>query len=179
MSDYGFPEGQEVTNQAVFDFVLQHLRKQGRGSYTLPPMKEICLYRGPDGTACAAGCLISDELYDATMEGTGFSDVFHGEFLEPEDHPPEFLTEVVAKCHILRSRFEAVSPLVGALQTAHDARLVGVAQVFDLTVAVQAWEREMQYVAEDFDLTYTPPELEFSDRGIVLDFTGEDNAGDD
>ena len=34
-----------------------------------------CLYRGPNGTKCAAGILISDEVYDPEMENMLISNV--------------------------------------------------------------------------------------------------------
>ncbi len=55
-----------MTAQEIFDTVVAHLRKQGRKSYD----GRICLYRGPNGTKCAAGCLIPDELYTPGIEGT-------------------------------------------------------------------------------------------------------------
>lgn len=55
----------KLTKQEVFDKVVAHLRKQGCKSIDA----DGCLYRGPDGTMCAAGCLIDDEDYHPFMEG--------------------------------------------------------------------------------------------------------------
>jgi hypothetical protein len=55
----------DVDRQAVYTRVRDHLLKQKRKS------KDGglgCLYRGPDGTKCAVGCLIPDELYDPGIE---------------------------------------------------------------------------------------------------------------
>ncbi|MGQ7794436.1 hypothetical protein ACUN0C_18680 [Faunimonas sp. B44] len=51
--------------QEAFDFVVRHLFKKGR-----PAMNQEgdCLYRAPDGTKCAVGCLIPDHLYDRSLE---------------------------------------------------------------------------------------------------------------
>lgn len=60
-----------TTNQQVLDHVCDFLVKQGRASYgelpsdpAQPPSgstNRSCLYNGPDGTACAAGCLLGPE----------------------------------------------------------------------------------------------------------------------
>lgn len=52
--------------QATFDKVALHLLNQG--------MKSVndagdCMYRGDGGRSCAVGCLISDNVYDADVEG--------------------------------------------------------------------------------------------------------------
>jgi hypothetical protein len=52
-------------DQAVFDYVVKFLRKQGCKS-----MGECnCRYRDNMGHACAVGCLIPDDEYDVRMEG--------------------------------------------------------------------------------------------------------------
>lgn len=55
-----------MNKQEIFDKVVSHLRaqkKQALGS------NYICAYRGVDGTKCAAGCLITDEVYEARVLG--------------------------------------------------------------------------------------------------------------
>lgn len=52
--------------QDVFDQVAEHLLKQGRPSYS--EQSRMCAYRGDEGLKCAAGCLVSDEEYDVSME---------------------------------------------------------------------------------------------------------------
>jgi hypothetical protein len=60
----------EATPQQVFDQVAKHLLEQGKRSTKLNGYEaEICLYRGPEGTMCAAGCLIADSEYKDDMEG--------------------------------------------------------------------------------------------------------------
>lgn len=56
-----------MTNQEIFDKVADHLIKQGRKSIR-ENTSRYCMYRGADGTMCAVGCLIPDELYSADME---------------------------------------------------------------------------------------------------------------
>jgi len=55
-----------VTNQEAFNKVVKHLLAQMKQS----SKGDNCLYRGPNGTKCAIGCLIPDELYDPKMENT-------------------------------------------------------------------------------------------------------------
>ena len=52
--------------QKTFDTMVDHLYKQGG-----PAINDIggCLYRGPNGSKCAIGCLIPDEEYKDSMEG--------------------------------------------------------------------------------------------------------------
>lgn len=53
------------TEQETFDFVAQHLIRQGiRSIY-----EGKCMYRSPDNHKCAIGCLIPDEKYRSSMEG--------------------------------------------------------------------------------------------------------------
>lgn len=50
----------QATTQEVFDQVAVHLLTQGQKSMD----HSCCVYRGPGGLKCAAGCLISDEEYE-------------------------------------------------------------------------------------------------------------------
>ena len=54
-----------MNSQEIFDKIATHLFTQGEQS-----AKKIgaCLYRGPNGTSCAVGCLIPDEEYLLDME---------------------------------------------------------------------------------------------------------------
>lgn len=58
-----------MDRQEIFDKVAQHLITQGKpsASYDNEGIKH-CLYRGPDGTKCAVGCLIPDEEYSKDIE---------------------------------------------------------------------------------------------------------------
>jgi hypothetical protein len=57
--------------QVVFDKVAEHLLTQKeRSEY---PVNCACLYRGPKGLKCAAGCLIPDSDYNEEMEGKSWS----------------------------------------------------------------------------------------------------------
>ena len=54
-----------MTSQEMFDKVAAHLRKQNAKSSS---EEGECFYRGPNGTSCAIGCLLPDEIYRPEME---------------------------------------------------------------------------------------------------------------
>lgn len=54
-----------MTKQEIFDKVAIHLLTQKTQSIEFGS----CLYRGPGGLKCAAGCLIPDSIYNPKMEG--------------------------------------------------------------------------------------------------------------
>lgn len=56
----------KYTKKEIFSKVKTHLLTQNKTSEN---ESGRCLYRGPDKLKCAAGCLITDEQYDITMEG--------------------------------------------------------------------------------------------------------------
>ena len=55
----------QATAQEVYSQVRKHMLAQGVKSIQ---EGEGCVYRGPNGLKCAAGCLIADEEYLAEME---------------------------------------------------------------------------------------------------------------
>jgi hypothetical protein len=66
-----FKEHVALGVQHVFDHVLKHLLTQmKRSANHLNDGTGIihCLYRGPDNTSCAVGCLIADRQYNAIYE---------------------------------------------------------------------------------------------------------------
>lgn len=54
----------DMNAQEIFDTVAKHLFTQGERSFH----EGMCLYRGPHGTKCAVGVLMSDEVYDQKMD---------------------------------------------------------------------------------------------------------------
>ena len=121
------------TNQTVFDAALMHLRIQGVASVSYPIAESLssrrCLYRDPEGNACAVGCLIPASLYDPKMEGIragklGLSQLFAGV-------PPE---------------------LLNSLQDAHDMKMPEVKDG-----DMSEWEKHMAGIADYWRLRYTPP----------------------
>lgn len=68
-----------MTNQEAFDKMVTHLRTQGMRCMGLinkdpeigyPELGETCVYRGEGDMRCAVGCLIPDDQYKDTLEGT-------------------------------------------------------------------------------------------------------------
>jgi len=59
-----------MDTQAVVDKVLKHLWDQGECSRD--PFGSECAYRGRNGTKCAIGILIPDDIYSPNMEGMSF-----------------------------------------------------------------------------------------------------------
>lgn len=118
----------DATAQQVFDQVVGHLRTQTTKSYSESHGK--CVYRGKDEHGavlkCAAGALIADGEYDAE-EMDGANSSWNS----------LVHTGVVTDTH---------ADLIGSLQSTHDS------------YAAQSPEQELdlQRVAEEFNLTYTP-----------------------
>ncbi len=54
------------TKQQTFDKVKTHLMEQQKKALSL---SNTCCYRAADGSKCAVGCLIPDELYSRDLEG--------------------------------------------------------------------------------------------------------------
>lgn len=53
--------------QEIFDTVSVHLLTQNEKSQE-SSFYSSCLYRGPNGTKCAVGCLIKDEFYQPSRK---------------------------------------------------------------------------------------------------------------
>lgn len=113
-----------MTRQEVFDKVVAHLRAQGRKAVN---ERGDCVYHAPDGTKCAAGCLILDEHYREDFEDKSSA------------HPD------VARALRNSGVPEDASTLVRDLQRIHDS--------FDL----EEWEDRLAGTASLFDLTYSAP----------------------
>ncbi len=113
-------------NQEVFDFVVNALRKQGCKSED----SEGCLYRGPNGTKCAAGHLIPNEDYRRSFEGktSYYND------MGVQSAPAVYLHDAGYNCD-----------LVTALQGIHD------------TQRVEDWENSFKRAAKDYKLIYKEP----------------------
>lgn len=71
------------TAQEIFDQVLTHLRVQGCQSIksAAPTIPAMCLYRGPNGTRCAIGVLIPDDLYRPNSEGRSVDELIDSDGL--------------------------------------------------------------------------------------------------
>lgn len=122
-----------MRNQEIFDIVATHLFTQGERSFT--SMKG-CLYRGPNNTMCAVGCLIPDEVYDPYMEGGTVDTVLY-------DYP--------------QLKFKRNLDLLLRLQTIHDS--------LDSWESTTRMKTLLRTVAKQFKLKPTVLEnLKFKDR---------------
>jgi hypothetical protein len=104
------------TAQEVFDHVADHMLRQGVKSQN---EWGNCLYRGPNGLMCAAGCLIGDDEYNPDMdseEQNTWSSMIEREFA-PETHhelistlqlihdsaPPEYWSKMLIEAATYRN----------------------------------------------------------------------------
>lgn len=123
--------------QEIFDKVISHLRKQGVQSGS----SGDCLYRGPNGTMCAVGCLIKDEFYSNELEDMPadcsivLKSLVSSGILAPAENGAY---GEVTKIHLLSD-----------LQELHDTRMCdGIGEEF---------EKFAITIAEQYELLYTPP----------------------
>ena len=67
-----------LTQQSVFNAVVQHLLKQGKKSLR-PDLAydagEGCAYLSPQGLKCAVGCLVRPDEYNPDMEGNSVGNI--------------------------------------------------------------------------------------------------------
>jgi len=111
------------TSQEIFDIVCQHLLTQ--------KVKSIenfhCLYRGPNGTKCAVGCLIPDDQYKEDMEHNSITLLLRvKEFLSLE----------------LKKELSTNITLLKSLQNIHDK------------YSVFEWKSRLQLLADDSNLQF-------------------------
>lgn len=111
-----------MNNQAIFNQVYAHLLKQGAASKN----HGDCVYRGDDGTSCAVGCLIPDDVYTPELERKSIKN------------------ELVNKVLLDLGYTEENLPLLYHLQSAHDYELAGA--------GIEPWKLKMGCIAEDFSL---------------------------
>ena len=96
----------------VFNYVIDHLRKQGERSVA---DGQLCAYRGAEGTMCAVGALIADDEYQFHWEGQAIDNL-----LKQSDLPPTL--------HKCLTQHES---MLLELQAFHDARLFYERGLFD------------------------------------------------
>ncbi len=75
-----------MTKQEIFDKVKAHLLAQGKRAVN---GDGNCMYRGMDGTKCAVGCLIPDELYTPLLENHSAYGICSPS--NPDSEQPEYL----------------------------------------------------------------------------------------
>jgi hypothetical protein len=123
------------TTQGLFDTVTRHLFAQGRPALQNDPhMRRSangCMYRGPNGTKCAAGVLIPDDLYDDDMENRPAS------------------TFMILQAIGISAGSDEQIGLLGELQRVHDTELV---REFDGTFNRDRLATRLRSVAASFAL---------------------------
>lgn len=110
-----------MTNQEVYDKVKAHLLTQKTKSYS--KSLGICVYKMARSTKkCAVGCLLPDDLYEKSMEGTAVENLLRG-------YPK------------VKKLFTGVDvSLLDALQTIHDKE------------PVKKWPHQLEVVATVYGL---------------------------
>ena len=83
------------TAQQVFDKVAKHLLTQDARSQE----GTACLYRGPNGLMCAAGCLIPDADYYGSLEGANWNSLVDRAEVPVEHHA---LIQTLQQVHDIR-----------------------------------------------------------------------------
>lgn len=123
--------------QDIFDSTARHLITQGRPALdrNYDPADRTaegngCLYRGPNGTKCAFGFHIPDDVYDERMEGNPASLLL--------DKYPEL------------SEFKPFEGLIEELQGVHDDRSI---HRIDGTFDMPSLKSELREVADQFELS--------------------------
>ncbi len=66
MSNLTYTQLRSMNRQEVFDYVTEHLFRQGEASRSVDG---LCSYRGDAGKECAVGCIIPDKHYRKDLEG--------------------------------------------------------------------------------------------------------------
>jgi len=132
-----------MTKQEIFDKVVAHLRQQGVKCASTEQGEELCAYRGADGTKCAIGALIPDELYDPKVEGASVGALLNVGL--PDLRTPEsvriadFLSRLTKWDHDTQCAI-----FLDGLQRIHD----GWPPI--------DWEREFGNFAKVWNLNFTP-----------------------
>ncbi len=114
-----------MTKQEIFDTVVSHLRTQGCKALCAGN----CVYRGPNGTKCAMGALIPDELYAERMEGMSAGMVL-------ESYPE-------------------LEKLLGGDRASDNGRLLTALQETHDNWDPSDWESRFEYQANKHNLVYT------------------------
>ncbi len=126
-----------ATSQEVFDFVANHLRKQG-----MPATEHgECRYRAihnKQRVSCAVGCLITNEEYSSQMEQISFQDLLKQDLLPTRD------TEGVL------TLWGQHKELLQTLQSLHDAS--------NAWHTTENLEKRLKILAHDYKLNYTEPQ---------------------
>jgi hypothetical protein len=132
-----------MDKQAIFDKVTTHLLEQGR-----PAMNEHgCAYRGEDGTKCAIGCLIPDDLYMPAFEEKSVNLILRKFDVDKKLSAALGITPYNPNDPYNQSDLKFLE----RLQLAHDA-----AQEESSPAAIKSiWSSRFKIIAEDYGLKFT------------------------
>ena len=95
-----------ITTEEIYNKVSEHLLSMKNQSVD---EKDDCVYRGPNGSKCAIGCLIKDEFYSKDLETKSID--LHGR-----------IKEAVEKS-IARKLTNNETRMLAALQALHDQNM--------------------------------------------------------
>jgi hypothetical protein len=126
-----------MTIQEIFDKVTTHLLTQRKQSKE----GKVCLYRGPNGTMCAVGCLIKDEFYDGGLE-------------------QKLSTDIDVHAALEKSGIEVNEELekfLRILQQLHDGDPVNIDAAKYRKFLTIEWAEGLQYIATEYNLKFNPP----------------------
>ena len=109
----------------IFYKVQKHLLKQNEKSES---GIDGCKYRSDTGLSCAVGCLMTDDIYDSSLEGNNLKDI----------RVRQALTPIVGVDYELRL---LKLDLLQRLQEVHDHE------------PVEHWERDLAKIKHEFDIS--------------------------
>ena len=109
----------------IFYKVHKHLLKQHEKSES---MEAGCQYRSDNGLRCAVGCLMTDDIYDSSLEGSNLKDIRVRQALTP-------IVGVNYELRLLKLN------LLQRLQEVHDNE------------PVEHWERGLAEIKHEFDIS--------------------------
>lgn len=127
------------TRQQLFDKAYTAIVKQGVPSYRAATETKGggCVYRGPNGTSCAIGHLLSDELRATVAEA-------------PIDGLLELDSNVFDFFGVTPQSFREDAEFLSRLQHAHDVAILGQQ---DLDGFADRFKRNMAALAQEHGLT--------------------------
>lgn len=110
----------KATEQEVFDQVAKHMLAQGVRS-RLSDEGNVCMYRGPNGLKCAAGCLIGDDEYAEKMDNNPAGTSWEG--MAKRGEVPRAHAHLIQKLQSIHDHTESVSWAVALSELAHELGL--------------------------------------------------------
>jgi hypothetical protein len=129
-----------MTNQEIFDKVVHHLLTQGK-----PALEGgSCRYRTADGLKCAIGCLITDDAYDASLEGRG-----------------------IVFTNVLNALTQSGIPVTED----NGGLLIRLQSLHDYTDS-EMWGYKLQKIARNYKLQYNPPAINNARIKHILEIIG-------